>query len=377
MPSTEETTAKVDEDEKTPLFTPPLWQQRRALVSQILRSHGVESVLDLGCGAGALLEILLNDTTYGRLAGVDIDLPSIEAAAHSCQPADYDKRFLRELPVELNLYVGSVAEADSRLFEYDGIASVEVIEHLDPPVLEAFPMTTLGTYKPKVMVVSTPNADFNVNFPGLKYGTPGSVMRNDDHRFEWTRKEFQDWAQNAARTYNYTVSFTGVGLLTSPLHQNVGHCTQIAIFTRNSSPTNPSSPTPTPTNTHNPYTHHTTITFPYFTESGFTTTDIVSELRDRTTYLFYNEIDDRNRLLPNNHTSNINTPPPWPKAGAIILPLDKYWNILRVRQICKKKVKLLEALRSEEAERVFELVDGGEGVRILYDIPPERREGGE
>lgn len=67
------------------------------------------------------------------------------------------------------------------------------IEHLDPPVLEAFPVTTLGTYKPKVMVVSTPNADFNVNFPKLKYGTPESIMRNDDHRFEWTRNEFETW----------------------------------------------------------------------------------------------------------------------------------------------------------------------------------------
>lgn len=73
-----------------------------------------------------MLEILLNDTAYGRLAGVDIDPPSIESAAYNCQPADYDRRFLRECPVELDLYVGSVADADVRLCGFDAIASVEV-----------------------------------------------------------------------------------------------------------------------------------------------------------------------------------------------------------------------------------------------------------
>ncbi|KAL7272752.1 hypothetical protein RUND412_004421 [Rhizina undulata] len=41
-------------------------------------------------------------------------------------------------------------------------------------------------------------------------GVPYS-MRHHDHRFEWTRKEFRDWANNAADLFGYDVFFTGVG----------------------------------------------------------------------------------------------------------------------------------------------------------------------
>lgn len=82
--------------------------------------------MDLGCGQGALLEILLNDATFNRLAGIDIDPSCVKEAEAACQPNDYDRRFLRELPVECNLYQGSVAEADARLSDFDAIASVEV-----------------------------------------------------------------------------------------------------------------------------------------------------------------------------------------------------------------------------------------------------------
>ncbi|KAJ3045841.1 Small RNA 2'-O-methyltransferase [Rhizophlyctis rosea] len=424
--STDSNTPKEDEENTTPLFNPPLWRQRRAMVSQILKKHRVESVstdqsrhlsqatthplpsphikvLDFGCGQGALLEILLNDTSFSRLAGVDIDPACVESTAMACQPNEYDKRFLRELPVECSIYQGSVAEADSRLCGFDAIASAEVVEHLDPPVLEAFPETTLGIYRPRVMVVTTPNGDFNVNFPGLKWGTPEAEFRNDDHRFEWSREEFQSWcgyyfhahlnrapnlsgiitappsrAKIIASKYNYTVSFTGVGLLSTPTkHPDVGHCTQIAIFTRID--TQPPSPLPT---IGTPYRYHSTITFPYFTETGFTNKDIIDEAVERTRYLVYNELDDRRNRDVKNGDEDLGKGPPQARAGEIMLPLEKYWNILRIRQICKKLDRLIEAFRSEEAKEFFEIVriksldgqdGGGEdlGARFMYDIPPE------
>lgn len=60
-------------------------------------------------------------------------------------------------------------------------------------MLTGFWKTVLGAYSPRLVIVTTPNAEFNVNFPQLMYGTPDSKFRHWDHKFEWTRKEFEEW----------------------------------------------------------------------------------------------------------------------------------------------------------------------------------------
>ncbi len=70
---------------------------------------------------------------------------------------------------------------------------MDSIEHLPSHVLEKVPQTLLGDYQPRLCIMTTPNAEFNIYFPNLKYGTKESLFRHDDHQFEWTRKEFQDW----------------------------------------------------------------------------------------------------------------------------------------------------------------------------------------
>ena len=89
------------------MFDPPLWRQRRTKVSDALKKYRASSVLDLGCGDGALLQILLNDTSFNRLAGVDKCEEDLKLAVQNCQPTNLDFQFLRELPVTLNLYLGN------------------------------------------------------------------------------------------------------------------------------------------------------------------------------------------------------------------------------------------------------------------------------
>ncbi|KAJ3297313.1 Small RNA 2'-O-methyltransferase [Borealophlyctis nickersoniae] len=412
----------ADGVDQVPLFSPPLWRQRRALISKILKENDVhsvraeilkqtadpcsfspvkyEKVLDLGCGEGALLEILLNDTTFTRVAGVDVDEDAIQLAEQNCQPNDHDRRFLRETPVECKLFQGSVADADCRFVDFDAITSVEVVEHLDPPVLDAFPATTLGTYQPRLMIVTTPNAEFNVNFPNLNYGTPDAILRNDDHRFEWTRKEFQTWyamimgahwkgqpegeqtrnapfhrCTAAAEKYGYSVSFTGVGVLVSaPGDLSRGHCTQVAIFKRNV----PSLPAVVNIDSlTEQYRLHATIDFPYFAETGFTDADILTELRDRTGYLVYNELynaaaDARDASNPGSTTTPVIV---WPQKGEATLPIDTYWSVLRIRQICKSRSRLVEVLTSPLAASDFAVLDGDK-VHILFEIPREDEQAG-
>lgn len=78
-----------------------------------------------------------------------------------------------------------------------------MIEHLDPHDLARYWDVHLGVLKPNMLIVTTPNREFNVIFetveklsgkPGQAYSRDGLSyqVRHDDHRFEYTREEFEE-----------------------------------------------------------------------------------------------------------------------------------------------------------------------------------------
>ncbi len=209
-------------------FNPPLWMQRRSVLNRILQDLCVKQVVDLGCGEGAILDILVHNDTMEHLIGLDIDLKALEIAVHQTKPAFYDLDQLRPNPMRVEICHGDLSiPFEQALQGRDCIVSMEVIEHLHEPVLQKFQEHVFGLYKPKYVVVSTPNAEFNVYFDSSKFYH--GKFRHDDHKFEWTRKEFENWAHSMCNLYGYNVEFTGVGFKKDdPL--NAGPCTQIAIF---------------------------------------------------------------------------------------------------------------------------------------------------
>ena len=100
---------------------------------------------------------------------------------------------------------------------------VEVIEHLDPPRLAAFERVLFECAKPKTIVITTPNREYNVKWETL----PAGKFRHRDHRFEWTRAEFQAWANRVAARFRLQVRF-----LPSARNLAVGSPTQMGIFER-------------------------------------------------------------------------------------------------------------------------------------------------
>ena len=76
--------------------------------------------------------------------------------------------------------------------------------------------------KPKLVIVTTPSIEYNVRFASL----PNGKLRHRDHHFEWTRQEFQDWANQVAERFNYQVEFQGIG----DVDEEVGTPTQMGIF---------------------------------------------------------------------------------------------------------------------------------------------------
>ncbi len=201
----------------------PLARHRRDAVLAALRSEGVASVVDLGCGEGALLRELIADPAFTSVLGVDVSPRALELA---------ERRLgLERMPhgqrARLQLLQSSVTYRDDRLAGRDAIVLMEVIEHLDPSRLPALVRNVFGHAEPTSVLVTTPNAEHNVRFPALAEG----AMRHPDHRFEWTRSEFRRWAEQTADGYGYTVRFEPVG----DDDPEVGPPTQLAVFCSNGS----------------------------------------------------------------------------------------------------------------------------------------------
>ena len=195
-----------------------LHDQRLDAVVEQLRRSGARSVLDLGCGEGRLLRRLLIERQFERILGMDVAYRVLETAR--------DRLRLDRLPPaqaqRLTLIQGSLLYRDARLSGYDAAAVVEVVEHLDPARLAAFERVLFEAARPKVVALTTPNAEYNVRFPTLAAG----AFRHADHRFEWTRAEFQAWAERVAGAYGYQVAIAPVG----PEDPEVGAPSQLALF---------------------------------------------------------------------------------------------------------------------------------------------------
>ena len=197
-----------------------LGEQRLQAVLTELRSLGAAKVLDLGCGEGRLIGSLLGEPSVRTITGIDVSLRALATARRRLR--------LNDLPTQqrerVTLLHGSLVYGDNRLSGHDAAVAMEVIEHIDAPRLDAFEEAVFGTAQPNAVLVTTPNADYNVLFDGLSAGT----FRHGDHRFEWTRQQFRDWSGQVANRRRYDVRFQDIG----PVHPGHGAPTQMGIFTR-------------------------------------------------------------------------------------------------------------------------------------------------
>jgi 3' terminal RNA ribose 2'-O-methyltransferase Hen1 len=217
---------QVAEDDEEPadktedLLEKPLSlnDQRLGSVMAALRGGGAKRVLDLGCGEAKLIRELLKEKQFAEIVGLDVSIRSLEVAQWRLK--------LERLPTNqaerVKLIHGSLMYRDKRLEGFDAAAVVEVVEHLDPPRLSAFDRVLFEFAKPRAVVLTTPNREYNVKWETLGAGR----FRHPDHRFEWTRQEFRDWATGITTRFGYAVRFMSVG----PEDDELGAPTQMAIF---------------------------------------------------------------------------------------------------------------------------------------------------
>ncbi len=195
-------------------------EQRLGAVLAVLRENGAKRILDLGCAEGRLVRELAKDRNVEEILGVDVSYRALEIV--------HEKLERLHLPAarreHVRLLQGSLTYRDRRLAGYDAAAVVEVVEHLDASRLAAFERVLFEFARPGVVVLTTPNVEYNVKFENL----PAGKRRHRDHRFEWTRAEFRAWAAGVAGRCGYEVRFVPVG----PEDPALGPPTQMAVFKR-------------------------------------------------------------------------------------------------------------------------------------------------
>ena len=198
----------------------PLAEQRRGAVLAALRAAGARTVGDFGCGDGLLTRDLLAERGIELVVAVDVSARALQLAGRRLRL----ERMTEQQRGRIRIFQSALTYRDERLAGLDAAVLMEVIEHVDPPRLEALERAVFGQATPGTVIVTTPNVEHNVRFETLPAGT----MRHRDHRFEWTRAEFRAWADRVAAAHGYTARYLPVGA-DDP---EVGPPTQMAVFSK-------------------------------------------------------------------------------------------------------------------------------------------------
>jgi small RNA 2'-O-methyltransferase len=196
-PNFEASVVKIDDDffgdEEEPLFSPPLYVQRYCAVERIIdgfaQTSCIKSLADLGCAELKFIVRAKNGKQFQRIIGVDRDEFLVGSHCRRIQPGVFEMINKRDQPLTIEVYAGDATEPDQRLLDVDVVTAIELIEHMEPEIHAALAAAVFGVMQPQLAIFTTPNVEYNPLFPG------GSVdlRRHWDHRFEWTRAEFQAW----------------------------------------------------------------------------------------------------------------------------------------------------------------------------------------
>ncbi|KAM7161671.1 small RNA 2'-O-methyltransferase isoform 2-T2 [Macrochelys suwanniensis] len=369
-------------------FIPPLYKQRYQFIKDLVIKYKPKKVADLGCADCTLLWMLKFCKCIEVLAGLDIRENVMKEKMHrlSPLPADYLQPSERSLTV--TLHHGSVAHKDPCMLGFDLVTCIELIEHLGAAELEKFPEVVFGFMAPAMVVISTPNSEFNPLLPGV------TLFRHSDHKFEWDRAQFQSWAIDASTRYDYTVEFTGLGT-PPPGSEDVGFCTQIGVFVRKY----PKNGEAVNSEKHTEHAYKTVFkaVYPSLKEEKYLQNAVVSEvifgadiIKSRLLGDFKSECkehsDDletklkfqpfkyymrysKNLSLAETEKPAADSMEPFIDGNTVYIPLAKIFSIPKVNQLCGTFEKLSKLIAGKVA-----LSNDGSAVIVTIEYENEEQE---
>jgi len=222
IPEEERIAAEQEEPQPEPEKKVRLHQVRLDAALEQLKASGAKKVLDLGCGEGRLMRMLIKEHQFEHILGMDVSYRELLKAKSKLY---YDRMTPRQQE-RVSLIQGSLMYKDARLKGYDAAAIVEVIEHMDEDRLDSFEQILFGYIAPQTVIITTPNGEYNVKYEFLEEDT----FRHSDHRFEWTRKQFEEWATRMSEQFDYQFNITPIG----DFDEKVGAPSQMAVFNKKS-----------------------------------------------------------------------------------------------------------------------------------------------
>jgi 3' terminal RNA ribose 2'-O-methyltransferase Hen1 len=198
-----------------------LQEMRIDAVVRHLVVRGARSVIDLGCGDGDLVMRLRDEAAVQTVIGLDLSMDALLRARARLGFKNFDSGF--DSTPRIALMHGSFTAKTECLKGFDAATLVETIEHVNTDELPALEEAVFGFLRPRHVIVTTPNREFNVI-----YGLHPEEFRHPDHRFEWSRSNFRRWSNRVAQQHRYEVTLLDVG---EP-HALLGPPTQMAVFSR-------------------------------------------------------------------------------------------------------------------------------------------------
>lgn len=218
-PEIEETEENAEQEEAREQRTPLNTQRMNTVRDAVLKS-GASTVLDLGCGECRLTSLLLNEPQIKAVTACDVSVRELEKAAqklHIDRMPAYRKN-------KLTLMQASLTYVDKRFSGFDCACVIEVIEHIEPMRIPAFERVVFEFAQPRTVILTTPNREYNANYVHMQE----NALRHGDHRFEWTRAEFEAWTAHICETFGYSCELSGIG----EYDAERGCPTQMGVFTK-------------------------------------------------------------------------------------------------------------------------------------------------
>ncbi|CAF0808296.1 unnamed protein product, partial [Brachionus calyciflorus] len=234
-------------------FDPPLYIQRYDYVLNYLNKFKCKTIMDIGCAECKFIHFLkqMNDD-LNLIVGVDMDDEVLEKGKNKFTDNLVDIIHPRKNPLDVFIIKGDISQPDKYFldkFSYENsglefVSLIEIIEHMYEETLDKCIDTVFSQLKPKYVLITTPNSEFNIVFEELDQNNNNKrehderkinpKFRHWDHKFEWTRLEFETWCQNRIlnqyKQYKlFNDTYDGLGVAPEG-YENVGFCTQIALF---------------------------------------------------------------------------------------------------------------------------------------------------
>lgn len=170
-----------------------LYEERNNTIFNLLRDSLCKSVLDVGCGDGRFISLLTENVFFVKIGAVDLSGKKIKRAQKRCNNIE-----------KVHFFNQSFLEYNCEFKHFEAFVLSEVIEHLERDDLQLLFNLIFTVYLPQIVIITTPNRSYNVNYEVLYNG-----FRHSSHIFEVSEIEMLAFIDDLKKIYTRYYFYSG------------------------------------------------------------------------------------------------------------------------------------------------------------------------